>query len=296
MASSTEFEDLKQSVTQILSDIVCRICGNRPRPGKTKWYRCLNLHQICQDCCFSYCYRENCGDYCTCDEPFSNVFCKLTEDLLNVKGLKFPCKNRKNGCLETCSENTLEDHEAECIFRYVPCPFSAMYEEFEAQVIVQDVIQHFEEEHFEIEELVEKDRHTHQYGDEDFYGTYPKKLERSGKTFILAGAIKDKIHYRWVYIMGSPNEAKHFSYTFKYFGKNSSVFTFEGKVAAIDETFDTLMEAGKCFTITQKVFEKQILDEDRKYEYSLQIRNLKEEVKDDNYESGISDNDEDSKE
>ena len=36
------------------------------------------------------------------------------------------------------------------------------------------------------------------------------------------------------------------------------------------------------------------LNESRKFEYSLEIRNLKEEAKDENYESGISDNDEDS--
>ena len=41
------------------------------------------------------------------------------------------------------------------------------------------------------------------------------------------------------------------------------------------------------------MFVVQFSDEERKFEYSLRIRNLKEEVKDENYESGISDNDED---
>ena len=71
---------------------------------------------------------------------------------------------------------------------------------------------------------------------------------------------------------------------------------FEGKVASIDESFDTLYEAGKCFAIPRKVFMAQFVNEDREFKYSLEIRNLKEEVKDENYESGISDNDEDSKE
>ena len=44
------------------------------------------------------------------------------------------------------------------------------------------------------------------------------------------------------------------------------------------------------------MFVVQFSDEERKFEYSLRIRNLKEEVKDENYESGVSDNDEDSKE
>ena len=66
-------------------------------------------------------------------------------------------------------------------------------------------------------------------------------------------------------------------------------------MATIDEPFDTLFKAGKCFAIPHEAFIAQFVDEN-KYEYSLEIRNLKEEVKDENYESGISDNDEDFKE
>ena len=61
-------------------------------------------------------------------------------------------------------------------------------------------------------------------------------------------------------------------------------------MAAIDEPFDTLFNAGKCFAIPLEALTAQLVDEDQKYEYSLEIRNRKEEVKDVNYESGISDN------
>mgnify|MGYP001234717377 FL=1 len=67
-------------------------------------------------------------------------------------------------------------------------------------------------------------------------------------------------------------------------------------MAAIDESFDSLSKAGKCFVIPHEFFMAQFVDEKLEYEYSLEIRNLKEEVKDENYESGISDDDEDSKE
>ena len=40
---------------------------------------------------------------------------------------------------------------------------------------------------------------------------------------------------------------------------------------------------------------KQFVDEDGKFEYSLEVKNLKKEAKDENYESGISDDDQDSK-
>ena len=111
--------------------------------------------------------------------------------------------------------------------------------------------------------------------------------------FLLCGMSVSLIVYRWVYLHGSPIEAKHFSYTLKFYGKDATA-TFEGKVAAIDEPFDKL--TGKCFTMVHKNFIAQFVDGNRKSEYSLEIRNLKEEVKDENYESGISDNDEDVKE
>ena len=60
----------------------------------------------------------------------------------------------------------------------------------------------------------------------------------------------------------------------------------------IDEFFDELVRAGKCFSISQQVFVAQFANEDRQFEYSLEIKKLKTETKDLNYESGISDNDE----
>ena len=100
-----------------------------------------------------------------------------------------------------------------------------------------------------------------------------------------------------MYLLGSPIEAINFSYTLKFNGKDITI-TFEGKVTAIEESFDNF--GGKCFAMTHKNFKAQFVDVDEdgkhgKYKHSLEIRNLKEKAKDENYESGISDNDEDAK-
>ena len=293
MASSVD-DSSQTAVTEIRNNLVCQMCEEPAKPGEKRWYRCLNLHQICTDC-------KGKRKKCSCGEPMSKKFCKMTEDLLNVKGLKLqiPCKNRKNGCQET-RECGLEDHEAECIYRLVTCPLNAMrignHIWCEDQVIFQDVFEHFETFHYSIESFDGKRVKEHFHGhDGTNYVSSPMKLECNGRTFILCGKTKDKIIYRWVYIIGSPNEVKHFTYTLKFFGSNTTI-TFEGKVSVLDESFDTLLKAGKCFAMPNNVFMAQFVDEDRKYEYSVQIRNLKEEIKDDNYESGISDNDEDTKE
>merc|ERR1711862_173851 len=102
--------------------------------------------------------------------------------------------------------------------------------------------------------------------------------------------MKNKIIHLWVHIIGTPNEAKHFSYTLKYLGENTTI-TFEGKVAAIDDTFEAIYDAGKYFAYPYWSFKSQFEDENRVFKVSLKIRNLKEEVKDENYESGISEDD-----
>ena len=301
-------EDSNKTITKIRNDIVCQVCESRPRPGKTQWYRCLKLHQICQDC-------RGKNEYCSCGKLIeisglcfdqTMQYCKMTEDLLNVKGMKFQisCKHKKNGCQETFSESEL-DHEDECIFRVVPCPWNAIIVSVkcEAKVTFQNVIQHFKESHAKMKSMDNGERHFLQFGENGNRRNgvncyeYPQKLEINGTTFMMFGKLMDKIFYRWVYIVGSPKEAKHFSFTFKLFGQNDSVTSVNyGKVAAIDESFETLMKAGKCFTFAHQSFMAQFVDENLKHEYSLEIRNLKEEAKDANYESGISDDDaEDSK-
>ena len=82
--------------------------------------------------------------------------------------------------------------------------------------------------------------------------------------------MKDKIVYRWVYMIGSPMEAKHFCFTMKFYGRKTKT-TFTGKVAAIDESFDALVKADKSF-ITHQVSMLQLLDKEHKYKFQLKIR------------------------
>ena len=155
-------EDSSKTMEEIRKDLICQTCEGRPRPGKSQWYRCLNLHLICQDC------KAECRK-CDCDEWISKAYCTFFEKLLNVKDLKFDCTNTKHGCQQAFLESALEDHESE----------------------------------------------------------------------------------------------------------------------------DDFVDAGKCFAIPRQVFMAQFVNEDRQFEYSLEVKNLKKELKDENYcESGISDNDE----
>ena len=104
-----------KTLTEMQKDLICKICDHPARPWKKQWYRCLNLHQICQDC-------KGKNKKCSCGEPISKEYCKMTEKLLSdksVKRMKLNCVNMKNGCQETFDENALENHESECIYSAV---------------------------------------------------------------------------------------------------------------------------------------------------------------------------------
>ena len=198
----------------IRNDLVCRICEGHTRPGKKHWYRCMRLHQICQDC-------KGKNEKCSCEEPISKEYCKMTEKWLNVEGLKFNCVNTKSGCQETHAENGLENHESECVYRLVSCPsLTPGVEDCESKVAFQDIIHHFEKHHFEIEELDLSKNHTVKTStDIDASGVYIYgdllKCIFKNRTFLLTSMTSEDedVFYFWVYLLGSRNEAKHFSYT-----------------------------------------------------------------------------------
>ena len=247
----------------------------------------MKFHPICQEC-------KAKAEKCSCGKLISEEYCKMTEKWLNVKDLKFNCANAKRGCKEVLGDNALEEHELECIYRLVLCPLNAMANvtKCKAKVTFQNVIQHFEKQHIKLIDLEPTQELTEgMTGKNAFF--IPKKISVNNRMFLLCGKTECSIMYRWVYLLGSPIEAKQFSYTLKFHGRDATA-TFEGKVAAIDESFEEL--TGKYFTMAHKNFKALFVDENGKWERLLEIRNLKEEVKDENYESGVSDNDEDDKE
>ena len=111
MAAS--FEDLNKTFTDMRNDLICQLCETIPGPRKTQWFRCMELHQICQDC-------QSKNEKCSCGQPILKKHCKMTEKLLSTKRMRLNCKNTKNGCQEVLADVALEDHESECIFREIP--------------------------------------------------------------------------------------------------------------------------------------------------------------------------------
>ena len=103
-------------------------------------------------------------------------------------------------------------------------------------------------------------------------------------------------------LVGSEHEAKNYVYTLEYIGKDGKFATFDGQVIPIDKNYKSFyyyknFDSSIGFqTDFDEVKEQLIVTQEDKwirnsFKFTLVIRNLKEAAKDENFESGISDDD-----
>ena len=245
---------LSKTVTEKRNNLTCEIYGGQNQIVKQVWCRCgFCQDQMCPDCNINK--RKKCLKILLCQQG---------------KWMpRKPCKNDIFTSQKTLEE-ALKNHERECVYRSVPCIFSAIVDEFECEteVTFQNVIQHYEETYAisKLDNQVLMAKNDLMLDDEpSTFDTFshPITFSLNNQTFLLVQKTSKQITYFWVYLLGSSEQAEDLSYILRCFAKDSDN-VFRGKVAAIDETFETIDEAGKCFTISHKTFMNQFVDENRK--------------------------------
>ena len=114
----------------------------------------------------------------------------------------------------------------------------------------------------------------------------PTILKTSADTFFLASRKQcDTLRFS-IYLLGSAVQAKNYSYCLSMTDKaGEQRFDFQGKVFTLDKGDPV---EGSVFIIETKAA-KEFCDEKSKFDVNITIRNLKEEAKDDDVESGVSD-------
>ena len=297
---ASEAKRAKQDLNEILIEqLKCYICKSGVKVGKHRWYRCTQLHLICQDC------KEGkeahaVNLFCSppCKKKISLEYCKMTEALLNAEKMRFNCENLLRGCQEMLEAENMIFHQSECIYRLVVCPnFKCR-----SRVLFHELLNHMKTEEFKFEK---KTGSLGKMVGFAYNATGCKDVPRpifpfvefevNGiGTFIVVAKIEDGVFYHWIHFIGSSHEARKFSYSFIY--KNSektpSVLNmYSNQMVSIDETSESIIESGKCFGIPRKLFEQQFVRKNGTFEYSIAIRSLKEEAKGNNVEPGISDKD-----
>ena len=221
----------------------------------------------------------------------------MTEALLKSNAMRYNCSNQSRGCLEISGEEAMISHEQECICRLIKCPGIGC----QSKVPFNEVHQHMKDNHIidKYYSISKGDKQVHRffalqsvYALDKTYCWFPGVVfEFDGRTFYSLIRKKNAILYHWIQFLGSPNEAKNYAYTLEYHANDGSQRTniYTEQVVPVDETSNSIISSFNCFAMPSGLLKAKFMDENGKFKFSVQIRNLKEEVKDDNEESGISD-------
>ena len=114
----------------------------------------------------------------------------------------------------------------------------------------------------------------------------PKKFTAFGRTFFDISIIQNNTIYKWIYVLALPDEAKSFQVNIKV--KNATgeaVIDYVEKVKSVLECHDFIIENENCFALSVKKAKRDT----NQVDYAIRIRNLKDEAKDEDVESGIDD-------
>ena len=114
-------------------------------------------------------------------------------------------------------------------------------------------------------------------------------ISACGAVFFASGLVRNETMYAWTCLLGSLDEAKNYSCTYSVTNKEDETFYYNGKVHTVDKGKDDIIASGSFLGINIDAVKRSLIKDHLKVE--ITIRNLKEEAKDDDMESGISDND-----
>jgi hypothetical protein len=87
-----------------------------------------------------------------------------------------------------------------------------------------------------------------------------------------------------------PEEADHYSFRIKITGGNGKKLTFKGKVYSLDETKKGIMGSQEVFTLFDG--QSRRFEVENKINFEITLYYNKEEIKNDDVESGISEDEE----
>ena len=247
-------------------------------------------HQLC----------EECKSKCDCGSEVGKCPNPLVHQIL--KDLPTYCSHYKRGCRELFMQATdFVDHCQDCVFRQVYCPLFSCQEE-NGMIIFKDIADHSRAKHGPNSWLNTRGKTIQSnvsfacmlvMEEGTRGGTYVwlRKMSLGNTVFFLAGRLENDMVYFWIYILGSRFEAKNFACTLSVTSKNGTKSLFYDHVKPLDEAAKDIIAKKSAFMIgieLAKMLRGEI-NENMEWQMDVTIHALKEEVKDDNEESGVED-------
>ena len=287
---ASRFDLKRELLKNIVESLQCYKCKAVPGPTEEQKnrYSCLdNSHELCEDC----------KAVCECGSVVGKFPNSTIKQML--KDLPMYCRHYKNGCRQIFEKDEdLEGHQIGCIFRAVYCPWLKCNV---GRIIFKDLADHLNEKHFDFSkehakkfvatfEKAQRNRHVYDMRfclEEKYYWTRKIKI-KDRYDFFLVGTIVNRIMHFWVYIVGSPHEAKNYTCTLSVNGNDGNKYSYYGYVKPLDEGSADIIAKQALFTIGTEIA-KNSSNENEEWQIVVVIHALKEEVKDKEEESGVED-------
>ena len=285
----------REELLGLIPELQCHKCKNVPGPNgnQKNRYSCFNAaHTLCEE------HKTKCPCGSKVVKSPSRVIAKL------LQNLPWMCQNYQTGCRESKIDvEDLDHHQRKCIYRQVVCPnLPANY--LHCQVLFKDVIDHlkicmnkdkvaiYEEKMLngEAKKFLVK-FNTKTLDLKDVKSWYPSKMTSTcGAVFFTFGFLENKTVYFWICLLGSADEAKKYSCSYSITNEIGEKFLYDspGPVLTIDAGKDDIIASGSLLTIGLQAAHR-LLNDQKQLEVVITIRNLKEEAKDSDMESGVSD-------
>jgi hypothetical protein len=313
-------EDVNKAfLGNLVENLTCFKCKKVPRNATVSW--CSAHHLMCQSCIQAHLCQSSsqsmqwvlwsvlplgpilwkmsglrtgnslmvpCGATCTVSNlPAWSSFVANALQMFPIK-----CKFTVNGCQVFIILKELEVHEVDCVYRNINCPFVDCKSQ---DVSFIGLGEHLEANHGNLKKIGKawsKDS-IPMMDQQPPVVWIPQELafrNRSFFTEVHRDAVLKSRHF-WIYFHGTSEEAVHYSYRIKIIGGNGKALMFKGNVYSLEETKKDIM-ANEDVVV---VFDGNVkrLEVDGQINFEITLYSDKEEIKDEDVESGISDNEED---
>ena len=240
-------------------------------------------------------------DNLPCDQAVSAYCTKFAvhdmDPMLKTLLAQLPvfCKYEDNGCKEVLMKPEMDKHESGCLYRPINCADLDCY----LYPVYMNFMDHFYKIHKNCKFLSPNGNMRFNIRSKIAQvSTMPMKFSPTeisafNQTFFEVGMIKNDFLFRWIYMLGDHNEAKNYFYNVRIKkGTSGNELTFSGQVRTMFENHVYITGSYLAFNMP-KVRIEEFLDGNSNLVFEYTIRSLKQEAKekvnDDDFESGISD-------
>ena len=193
------------------------------------------------------------------------------------------CKFHIHGCEEIFDQLELKNHEKDCVYRYVNCPYQYWNSYTPCEFVFHETLfPHIASAHNDLVPILEKietKEDTFKYilstGDYDTNKRAQRFKTYEGRTFFVTCCSKDENYYIWINIFGSTTEAKNYKFTMsmKALDAENEDFTHIATVFPLDDDFEAVLENGTMYKIDHATA-KNLAGETQELEFEISIDNL----------------------